>query len=145
MTAVLFASLSFAFWTVTGKTGVTSTITDLKSQIDQKQKSIMLLKEKAEKKQVVVPQTVLTEEQKYQLASARQLIARLLGESTEGRRHEDVSLGPKAFGRAFGVRAHSMSVSSWMPLTSCGGIPNLLGGSAGSMSPIVTKPQPKID
>lgn len=72
---VLFANLSFAFWTVSGKTQVAITISDLKSQIDQKQKSILSLKEKADKKQVVVPQTVLTEEQKYQLASARQLIA----------------------------------------------------------------------
>jgi hypothetical protein len=73
--AILFAGLSFAFWTATGQARVASDINDLKSQVSLKQASITMLKEKAEKSKVVVAQTVLTEEQKFQLASARQLIA----------------------------------------------------------------------
>jgi Tfp pilus assembly protein PilN len=73
--AVLFAGLSFAFWTATGQARVASEINELKGQITAKQASITALKEKAAKNKVVVTQTVLTEEQKYQLASARQLIA----------------------------------------------------------------------
>jgi hypothetical protein len=73
--AVLFAGLSFAFWTATGQARVASEINELKGQITAKQASITALKEKASKNKVVVTQTVLTEEQKYQLASARQLIA----------------------------------------------------------------------
>ena len=72
---ILFGGLSFAFWTATGRAQVASDINDLKSQIKLRQQSIELLKEKADKNKVVVIQTVLTEEQKYQLASARQLIA----------------------------------------------------------------------
>ncbi len=73
--AILIAGLSFAFWTMNEKTQVASVRQDLKNQIDQKQKSIQHLKEKAEKNHVVVTQTVLTDEQKFQLASARLLIA----------------------------------------------------------------------
>jgi hypothetical protein len=73
--AVLFAGLSFTFWTATGQARVASEINELKSQITTKQASLKILKEKAEKNKVVVVQTTLTEEQKYQLASARQLIA----------------------------------------------------------------------
>lgn len=72
---VLFAGMSIAFWTASGQARVASEIADLKSQISAKQESLKQLKAKTEQKQVVVTQTVLTEEQKYQLASARQLIA----------------------------------------------------------------------
>jgi hypothetical protein len=73
--ALLFAGISVAFWTANGQARVASEINELKSQISAKQESLKQLKDKAEKNQVVVTQTVLTEEQKYQLASARQLIA----------------------------------------------------------------------
>jgi hypothetical protein len=73
--AVLFAGASIAFWTATGQARVASEINELKSQISAKQENLKHLKEKAEKNKVVVVQTLLTEEQKYQLASARQLIA----------------------------------------------------------------------
>lgn len=72
---VLFTGLSFAFWTATGKARTASEINELKSQIAPKQANIAALKEKSEKNKVVVTQTSLTEEQKYQLASARMLIA----------------------------------------------------------------------
>jgi Tfp pilus assembly protein PilN len=72
---ILFASLSFAFYTANGQAQVASEINELKAQINARQAAIKSLKEKSEKNQVVVSQTVLTEEQKYQLASARQLIA----------------------------------------------------------------------
>jgi hypothetical protein len=73
--AILFAGMSFAFWTATSRAQVASEINDLKSQIKQKQETLDILKEKASQNKVTVIQTVLTEEQKYQLASARQLIA----------------------------------------------------------------------
>jgi Tfp pilus assembly protein PilN len=73
--AILLAGMSFAFWTATGRAQVALEITDLKGLIKQKQASLEVLKEKADKNKVTVTQTVLTEEQKYQLASARQLIA----------------------------------------------------------------------
>jgi Tfp pilus assembly protein PilN len=73
--AILLAGMSFAFWTATGRAQVALEINDLKGQIKQKQASLDALKEKADKNKVTVIQTVLTEEQKYQLASARQLIA----------------------------------------------------------------------
>jgi hypothetical protein len=73
--AVLFAGIGIAFWTATGQARVASEINELKSQISAKQEILKHLKEKSEKNKVVVVQTVLSEEQKYQLASARQLIA----------------------------------------------------------------------
>jgi hypothetical protein len=73
--AILIIGMNFAFSTMTGEAQVASDIRDLKSQIDAKQANIKQLKEKAEKNQIVVTQTILTEEQKYQLASARQLIS----------------------------------------------------------------------
>src|SRR5262245_34447393 len=72
--AILCVNLVFAFWTVTQKAQIASDINQVRGQIDQKNRNITLLKEKYKEATVVIPQTVLTDEQKYQLASARQLI-----------------------------------------------------------------------
>jgi Tfp pilus assembly protein PilN len=72
--AVLLGSASFAFWMAAENTRNASTIASLRSQIDTKQKSLPKLKQQASQNTVTVTQTVLTDEQKFQLASARQLI-----------------------------------------------------------------------
>jgi hypothetical protein len=74
--AVFCASLILAFWTATQKAQAESEINLLHRQVDDVQARIKILKEKSVETTKVVPQTVLTDEQKYQLASARQLINR---------------------------------------------------------------------
>jgi Tfp pilus assembly protein PilN len=71
---ILCVNLIFAFWTITQKAQVAADINQIHRQIDEKQRSIARIREQSKDVPVVIPQTVLTDEQKYQLASARQLI-----------------------------------------------------------------------
>ncbi|MBI3651369.1 MAG: hypothetical protein HY231_10155 [Acidobacteria bacterium] len=75
--AILFTvGLIFAFWTVNQKADVVAAINSTRQQIESTQTNVKLLQEKKTATVAVAPQTVLTDEQKYQLASARLLIAR---------------------------------------------------------------------
>jgi hypothetical protein len=72
--AIFTVGLIMAFWTVTQKAQIVSDINLVRRQIDEKQRNLTRLKENFKEATVVIPQTVLSEDQKYQLASARQLI-----------------------------------------------------------------------
>ena len=73
---VLVLSFGFALWATSEQARVEAQVLDLERQIAQKSNSIKKLQEKKSETTVEIPQTVLNEQQIYELASARMLVSR---------------------------------------------------------------------
>lgn len=74
--AVLVLSFGFALWVASEKSRVEAQIADLDAERKQKEKSVKALQAQAAEGTKEVPQTVLTDQQAYELASARLLLSR---------------------------------------------------------------------